>query len=319
MDGPLALRVPTPHAPLNSDLSYASVVPRHLVHRSALAEVLLTDWRADGGGHYRIAAQWSRSHSLYRIRTGRHDPLMLAETLRQAGILLSQIALDVPADHQLVMDRMRWSTRPAGIPAGTAPALVVGYVRVAEPRRRTRSVVSLRIDIDFVVDDYDQVGSAAGWARCLSPSVYERVRGRTAKSEDVVVDAPEPVDAALVGAGGDDVVLAPAAADGTWHLRPLTDHPVLFDHPLDHLPGMLMIEGARQAGRLVCGWPDAHLARCDTTFSRFVELTTPSTVKAILLGADEASATLDLRIVQHDVEAATGTIEMRRAYPLMGR
>jgi len=48
-------------------LSFNSIVPRHLVHRSALAEVLLTDWYPTGDNTYLCAAQWPRGHSLYRV------------------------------------------------------------------------------------------------------------------------------------------------------------------------------------------------------------------------------------------------------------
>src|SRR5690242_5986532 len=86
-------------------LSFSAAVPRALVHRRAVAEVLLTDWCTDGPGHHRVAAQWPRHHCFYRVHDGRHDPLLVAETIRQTGILLSTTALDVPADHHVLMDR----------------------------------------------------------------------------------------------------------------------------------------------------------------------------------------------------------------------
>ena len=226
---------------------------------------------------------------------GAHDPLLLAETLRQAGILLSHDGLGVPADFKLLMDRMSWNTHPRGLPAGTGPADVVGCVRIAETRRRTPCLVSMRIDVEVVIDEDGSTAPA---------------------SNDVVLDVPPPVDRIAVGVcHDDDVVLGAPVTDNEWLLRVLTGHAVLFDHPLDHVPGMLILEGMRQAGRLLCAWPEAHIADCDVTFSRFVELDAPSSVRATLLRLGPEAATLDMEVRQQGATVAAGTVGMRTVGP----
>jgi hypothetical protein len=84
-------------------LSFSTTVARQLVHRCAVSEVLLTDWCQRGADVFVCAAQWSRSHSFYRVRQGRHDPLLLAETIRQVGLLLCHEAYQMPPEHRFVM------------------------------------------------------------------------------------------------------------------------------------------------------------------------------------------------------------------------
>ncbi|WP_260845011.1 AfsA-related hotdog domain-containing protein [Streptomyces sp. SLBN-31] len=50
-----------------------------------------------------------------------------------------------------------------------------------------------------------------------------------------------------------DVVLSPLGQPHRWQLRVDTRHPVLFDHIVDHVPGMLLIEAARQAATATLG------------------------------------------------------------------
>ncbi|MFF8732844.1 AfsA-related hotdog domain-containing protein [Streptomyces sp. NPDC015171] len=42
-------------------------------------------------------------------------------------------------------------------------------------------------------------------------------------------------------------MLAATERAGRWQLRIEQDHPVLFGHPVDHAPGMLLLEALRQA------------------------------------------------------------------------
>ncbi|WP_142212826.1 AfsA-related hotdog domain-containing protein [Streptomyces sp. SLBN-118] len=57
-----------------------------------------------------------------------------------------------------------------------------------------------------------------------------------------------PPPACLTPFGRDrfeDVVLAATDRPDRWQLRVDTTHPILFDHLVDHAPGMLLLEPAR--------------------------------------------------------------------------
>lgn len=287
-------------------LSFSATVPRHLVHRRAVSEVLLTDWRRTGADAFVCAAQWSRSHSFYRVRNGRHDPLLLAETIRQVGLLLCHEAYQVPPEHRFLMDRMTYVADLDGLTAGAAPAEIVLAVRAQELRRRTRSASAVRLDVEFLRDDA-LIGRGAGWVRCIEPLLYKRIRSPQCPQRTLRRPPPvPPADVGLVEA--DDVVLGRCWQPGEWPLRILTEHPVLFDHPLDHVPGMLVLEGMRQASRAALGWPDAQLTTCDITFSRFIELGEPSSVRATVRQRSAGCASVLMVLAQAGHAAAQGTV-----------
>lgn len=300
--------------PLGSaQLSFNSIVPRHLVHRKALAEVLLTDWCRTGDHSYLAAAQWPRGHSLYRVVNGYHDPLLIAETLRQTGILLAHSGEGVPLDWKFIMDRMVISAHPGGLRAGLIPADIIIEAELIPLRRDTRSAMYRRIETRFLHDGR-LFGAASAWMRCIAPPVYARLRGERLQTTVDPITVRLPAEPHSVGMSTEaDVVLGAALGAGVWPLRVRTEHPVLFDHPQDHVPGMLVFEGFRQAGRALLGWSDAQLAGSDITFSRYLELDRPSIVLAHPVQQPTAAeATLTVTVMQDNATAVTGTVEMRR-------
>nr|WP_248002016.1 AfsA-related hotdog domain-containing protein [Streptomyces sp. RPA4-2] len=54
-----------------------------------------------------------------------------------------------------------------------------------------------------------------------------------------------------------------------------TAHPTFFDHPVDHIPGMVLLEAARQAALVSTGMPDALLLGLKSNFARYAEFDAP--------------------------------------------
>jgi hypothetical protein len=92
---------------------------------------------------------------------------------------------------------------------------------------------------------------------------------------------PLPVPPPLVGRDrGADVVLAPTGDMKVWEVRSDLNHPVLFDHRVDHLPGMVLVEAMRQAACLATGWPELLVTGLSSRFDRYVEFDQPCLVRA---------------------------------------
>ncbi|GGU47508.1 adhesin [Streptomyces albospinus] len=261
-------------------------VPREYVHRAAVSEVFLTDWRRGRSGSWLVSAQWPRAHSLYRPVNGLHDPLLLIETVRQAGILLSHVVHGVPLDHPIVWRKLRYDLSPTALRATDAPADVQLHITDRDVVRRGRQLAGVRQEFRIVCDGSDLASAMLDYS-CHSPAVYRRLRGEygdlvLANSRKLPV--PEPVSPHLVGRDRTgDVVLSPADGAGRWQLRVDTSHPVLFDHPVDHVPGMLMIEAVRQAARALT--PGGALpVTLECAFERFAEMDAPCWVTARTTG-----------------------------------
>lgn len=126
------------------------------------------------------------------------------------------------------------------------------------------------------------------------PALYDRLRGARADARAAFARALPPgpaVDPALVGrTDARDVTLAPdscagpdtgAGPGGTprrWTLRSDTSHRVLFDHPHDHVPGMVLLEAVIQAAHADAAPRPAVPVELDTVFHRYVEFDLPCAI-----------------------------------------
>ncbi|MEU7060606.1 ScbA/BarX family gamma-butyrolactone biosynthesis protein [Streptomyces sp. NPDC046197] len=254
-----------------------ATVPRQLVHRAALAETFLTGWTRIGDDRFAVFAQWPRAHQLH-VSPDRsaYEPLLVTETVRQCGALLAHTEYDVPLGHQFVLQELRISTHPEQLAVGPVPAETVLDIRFS-PVARRRST-TLRFEAD-VTRDGEHVAHAHLLYTSVGESAYRRLRGgRTPASVTALPVPPGLPPTAVHRALPDDVVLAPTPRGNRWQLRVDTAHPVFFDHPLDHVPGMLLLEAARQAACL-SGSSRRPPASFQATFHRYAELDCPTWIQ----------------------------------------
>jgi len=139
-------------------------------------------------------------------------------------------------------------------------------------------VGDVSMDVDYLADD-----------------MYEAVRSRGRKtsppsSDDYRAAGPGGVPPWRVGRNhaANVLLLAPRVDDEAIcaSLRVLGEHPSMFDHAQDHLPGMVLMEAGRQA----CVMAAEHFAgiaprqavmtELNASFSAYAELDTPTTVTA---------------------------------------
>ncbi|NEA65561.1 ScbA/BarX family gamma-butyrolactone biosynthesis protein [Streptomyces sp. SID12488] len=286
-----------------------TTVPRGYVHRAAVAEVFLTGWEAAPTAHaapttasdsFVVRAQLPRGHALFAPAHGHQDPLLLLESIRQAGTLLSHAEYGVPFGHQFLMWGLSFAATPAALTTGATPTDVELHTVCHDIVRRGRTISGMRYDVSVRRDGVPVATGGASFG-VTSPAVHRRLR----EGRPTVVDRalPTPVDPAEVGhTDPGNVLLAAPARTGAngrpnsrvsggenrwanswanrWELRVDTGHPILFDHPVDHVPGMLLIEAARQAARAATGRPDALLLGLDSNFTRYAELDAPCWMEA---------------------------------------
>jgi hypothetical protein len=248
-------------------------------------------------------AQLPRAHSFYGPVGGVHDPLLIVEAARQATFLACHAGMDVPLDSSFLMNGVDYRIDPEALQVTSEPAgleiLVDGLVR----GRRRRTLSDMVGELHFFRDGQPaaQVLAKLG---CVSAPVYRRLRaGRpavpdtsgtaeTAGTSEAAgtsgtPDAREasavstPVTPTLVGRdNGTDVVLSPLPGEAGWLLRVDRNHPVLFDHPIDHVAGMVIIEAMRQAAQFVRQPARVIPVGLDSVFHRFVEFSEDCYVRA---------------------------------------
>ncbi|WP_158289189.1 ScbA/BarX family gamma-butyrolactone biosynthesis protein [Rhodococcus sp. SMB37] len=296
-----------------SVLSFESTVPRRYVHRQSVSEVFLTDCVTDSQpDRFVLGAQWPRVHAFYRGQAGRYDPMLLAETLRQCVIYLAHTRYRVSLRQHFVMQTIEIDAELDRLGIGAGAAEVAVTVVVSDVRRRGSQVIGLNAALTFEVAGR-RVGSGYGRAAVLTAVEYEIARWGAAGPR-AIGSVPDgvPLDAAAVGVpGSGDVVIGATTRRGRWQVLPDLSHPVLFDHPSDHLPGMLMLEAARQASRAEFGLPDVDMVSMSVQFHRFVELDCRAEMVVSGIGGEPGRAHVVLE--QHGTSTASATLTLESA------
>nr|WP_239521463.1 ScbA/BarX family gamma-butyrolactone biosynthesis protein [Blastococcus saxobsidens] len=268
-------------------------VDRRLVHKAALAEVLITDLRPVAEDLVALAAQWPRSHPLFQPHPDEDpDPLLFVETLRQGGIYLSHEHLGVALGTQFVFEGISADYLAPPPRPGTGPGDVVVLVVRIEARRRGQVVAGAALDIEAWCGPGRFAAARASY-RCLPPAVYARLRQPAVAAP--VIPLPR-TSAETVGSA--DVL---AVDHG---------HPTFFDHAVDHLPGMLLIDGALRATRPLLDVGDGPWG-FDLCFERFAELDSPTSVTTRRVGSG-----VEVVLAQAAGAVARGTVRSYAEVPV---
>lgn len=251
-------------------LSFSSTVPRELVHRRAIAEVFMTDLRRIGEGRYLAAAQWPRLHDFYHSGPGAYDTALMAETLRQATILVAHVMEGVALGQIFLMPAIAvQALEGLTIDRGT-PTDVHLRLDVKVSQRNVRGPVALQVGARFSVGGRPIASGSAG-ARLVDPVSYTRMRlgsGTDQRCGQTTGLPPDRVGHRV----SRNVVIGEACGALAWPLHVDLTNPTLFDHPLDHVPGLLMVEGFRQVLRVQLGAPGLDFQTFDASFLKIVEL-----------------------------------------------
>jgi hypothetical protein len=297
----------------SAHIGLTTIVPRQYVHRAAVSEVLLTGWRAaEQPDAFVVRAQWPRGHYLFAQSGGYQDPLLLVESVRQIGSLLSHAEYGVPFGHQFLMRTIGFAATRDLFVATPAPTEVELHTVCHDIVRRDKSVAGMRYEVTAKVDGVALATAGAAF-NCMNPTVYRRLRGERPTRADRIPGLP--IDPARVGrTGAQHVVLSEDAnrSGDRWELRVDCGHPIFFDHPVDHVPGMVLLEAARQAAHATTGMTDALVLDLDSRFERYAELDAPCFIEATTTGEDDAGdVQVRVRGVQCDATVFTARLTLR--------
>lgn len=319
----------TEHVDTTARHGLTTTVAKEYVHRAALAEVFLTGWQRTGPDAFTLTAQWPRSHSFYSVSQALYDPMLLCETIRQTFPLLMHAAYEVPFGYQLSWKDFRYTADPEAMRVTGTPAEIDLRVWCHEIRR-VRGLPSA-LAMRFEISRGDALLAVASTRiGCSSPAVYRKVRaGRGGVTpEPVAVERRRPLDPHTVDRRfAADVVLAEPArpmAGGPpgsmeWQLLLDPTHPVLFDHPVDHAPGMVLFEAVQQAVLALGEQPDMSMPiSMDMAFHRYVEFDSPCTITAEPAAPGAAGTRHAYRVsgLQNGTCAFEATVEAETVRPL---
>jgi hypothetical protein len=175
------------------------------------------------------------------------------------------------------------------------PAQVAVELDVKDMKLSGGRLSALTVAARFVVDG-TPVGEGTAAARIVDPATYDRFRG--AVPAGLPPAAQDLLACDDVGhATQRNVMLGQSPRPFVWPLRVDPSHPIFFDHPLDHIPGMLLVEAARQAVRAASSRPDADFALFEAEFMKVVEFSYPVDVIVHQPESDLAQGAVRVRLV----------------------
>jgi hypothetical protein len=303
-----------------AELRFDQTISRHLVHRAAVSEVLVTDAARLDADRYAVAAQLPRGHSLFNDGNGEyHDLLALAESVRQAGTLLAHEYEGVPLGHVFPLRTAEIDIDDVdALRAGPDPAPLVARISMTDPQRRDGQLIALTVKADIHVEGR-RVGTGGGAMYFVEPGSYATFRPPAAHA----TGAPPPVAPVSPGrvgrANGRNVVIGePDEGPGSPIHYPLvvdTGHPFFFDHPQDHVPGMLLLEAFRQAALITVAEglavpvSQCVVVSCRARFTSYAELDhrvtcRVATDRPILPPSGPLQVAVDATMVQSGAERA---------------
>lgn len=236
-------------------LSFFRGVDRRKVHRSSITEVFVTDAAQVGEHRYVVAGQLPRGHAM--VETETYDLNVLLELVRQAGVLVTHDFYGVPCeDWAFVFRRLDMRLIPAALRIDARPADAEVHIAAAPRCTRAGRITEVGFTDRLRLGGADAV-TGVGALSVIPASTWRalRIRGRDKALAGTPAMAlrrvPAPPSVVARVSPRNVVISTPVpAGDGRTvaHLVVDVSHAYLFDHELDHLPGNLLVEGARQAG-----------------------------------------------------------------------
>jgi hypothetical protein len=288
-------------------LDRSTTLSRELVHRHALGEVLLSDVLPTSTG-FLAAVQWPRRHHYFRTDRGAVDLTLVAETLRQVTIAVAHLGYEVPAEQRFIMDRIHLVRLARQADELASDGQVTADITVVADRVIRERLQSLQLLVRFAAGA-TLLASGEGWLRVLPDEVYRR--NRSASPLSVAIERDHSAWSGLRAEQYARGVRLRRIGDAAWDVLVDLSHPVLFDHRLDHLPGMLVVEACELALAELSDAPALTLDGFDGTYRGFLELGDGLQLR-LREGRATAPESAVFDVVQRDVALASAAVSARR-------
>jgi hypothetical protein len=309
--------------PENAWLRFDRNVPRELVHRTALAEVLIADTLRVADDEFLIGTQLPRAHSLWSDRQhSHHDPLITVEICRQACLAIPQRYYNVGPDWQFVSKHIDFAVLDldAFLDSEISPPEGILRARFSNRREHHGVLCGLTVGSELTIDG-KSASTVDGDLMFFPKKAYEKLRAEQRRSKALSSTSrpivARPIDPARVGrllhrnvTIGESAVATTTAGECRYTVIVAQRHPVFFDHPVDHVPGALVIEIYRQAAIATATSGTARAAsavvtRCDVQLSDFAEFEAPVECTASVMGK-AVDGRVQIALALHQLESTIG-------------
>src|SRR3989442_1651880 len=155
-------------------LSFDATVSRSLVHKRAIEEVLISDFKQIGEDDFLCAGQLPRNHSfLNDVCAPYYDMSPIGEATRQAGLLIGHCFLNVPDDAHYIFKTVGKALDDVeALRMHDVPSELVLHFGVRNKRVRRGAVVSYDGQITAYMNGV-RAGSSWGSGSLMSRAPYD--------------------------------------------------------------------------------------------------------------------------------------------------
>ncbi|MEV8057742.1 AfsA-related hotdog domain-containing protein [Streptomyces antimycoticus] len=289
-------------------VGHRQTIARELVHKWSIDEVFITDFEPISDDRMALGTQLPRAHGFYceyPLQNRQPDLALLVEVCRQACFVVAHEQFGVPVegnnyqflfqelDAELVSERTLDTTRPVN-------AVVTSTVERVWKRGNVFSGLLWRFVVQADEEELAVIRIRMTW---IERTKWREMRLLMRRSRSLPLDLkmPDPPTTSLtpqeVGrVNPENIVLAGLSYGdevSTATVRADIAHPVLFDHPIDHIYGMVQLEAARQLAvatlSMRTGTPASAITMtaCATSFTSVAEFDLPTELRARIGTTDD--------------------------------
>jgi hypothetical protein len=238
-----------------------------------------------------------RAHRTVTAGSHQVPPLLILEGVRQLGVVMAHRTLGVPWNTSLILKdvSMEWPGDALTFP-DFSPAFVDAKVEITDIATRRGQVREFTIHAE-IRSATEMTARLRGVISCLSADVYQMVRRHA-----------RPQTLSLLKRGGPTLEVletTPTRLQAGVHVDP--DDTFVFDHAVDHVPGMLLCSTSLEIHELMTG--DSVPTKFEISFGAFAELDVPLRVEASL----ETPHRTVCHFTQNGQPVAEATIERAEA------
>jgi len=242
-----------------ADLRTDRALPAQIVHKTAIEQVFVTDWMPGPGADLcTIAARLPLAHARFSDTAAPyHDILLVAEAVRQAGLLVAAQVVKVDGARQFLLRELIVELDPminARRRREACDMLISQDTALSKVTMRPgRAIAGGVMHARFAIG-----GGRAGSCRVIGAwvpdSFYASLRGRRGAPQSIEpLDRPaaaqmERRTGKLTASNAVITALRESGPQRAYEASLVVDveDPTFFDHPLDHVPGLCLLAGVQQ-------------------------------------------------------------------------
>jgi hypothetical protein len=248
---------------------------------------------------------------------------------RQASIYVSHAFLGVSIQDKFIyLDSDTRLLQRSALVMRDCPATALVDVKVVDEYVRNGVRAGVTLDMSLQIQGETAAHKRMG-IRWLDETSWNRMRAKAIHKviahADPLIQLPAAAQPSLVGrAYAGNVVVGGniQEQDGALTVPVIVDqgNAGIFDHQLDHIPGMLLLEAFRQTALIAANRyqginpEEVLLSRCQVRFTRFGEFGLATTCRltsdAVCLADDQETVLMSLLIEQDGQAIATASLEL---------